>query len=121
MLLQELTNNSTPFAHSFGNNVSAAVIGASGGIGSELVEALCKLPSVTRIYAFSRTKPQFSNPKIFASTIDLEKEESVAVAASRRNEICSAGLILLREIRSPKSEIGGCPRGGVVVSEMLQG
>jgi len=81
MLSQELTNNCTPFAHSFGNDVSAAVIGASGGIGSELVEALCKLPSVTRIYAFSRTKPQFSNPKIFASTIDLEKENTVAAAA----------------------------------------
>ena len=59
MLSQKFTNTSTPFAHSFGNNVSAAVIGASGGIGSELVEALWRLPYVTRIYAFSRTKPQY--------------------------------------------------------------
>ncbi len=61
---------------------SVAVVGASGGIGSEMVRQFCALDSVERVFALSRSAPAAANSKVTPLPIDLEDETGIEAAAS---------------------------------------
>lgn len=66
---------------SFGTGAKAAVIGATGGIGSALVAALERSGSFTHIFPMSRSRPLGADPLTWMQ-IDIEDEHSISVAAS---------------------------------------
>jgi NAD(P)-dependent dehydrogenase (short-subunit alcohol dehydrogenase family) len=61
--------------------IVAVVIGASGGIGSAFVEALCGDTGFTHIFALSRSLQEFDDSRVQSLFIDLEDESSIANAA----------------------------------------
>jgi len=71
-----------PALASFGGALSAAVIGASGGLGGAFTAALELAPAVARVFTFSRTPMRPDCPKTVWQAIDLENEESIARAAA---------------------------------------
>jgi NAD(P)-dependent dehydrogenase (short-subunit alcohol dehydrogenase family) len=62
----------------------ALVLGASGAIGDALVRLLIQDPSVSAVFAASRSGTSFTDPKVTNLLVDSEDEESLAHAA----EIC---------------------------------
>jgi len=71
-----------PVLASFGKALSAAVIGASGGLGGAFAVALEQAPAVDRVFTFSRRPLAPRCPKTAWQAIDLEDEESIAGAAA---------------------------------------
>ncbi len=77
----------------------AVVIGASGGIGGALVEALAGRDDVARVTALSRRPAGPAPPKVATARIDLMDEASVERAARACAEwpprlvICAAGIL----------------------------
>ncbi|WP_422465627.1 MULTISPECIES: SDR family NAD(P)-dependent oxidoreductase [unclassified Endozoicomonas] len=72
---------------SFAEGLHVAVIGASGAIGKAMVHWLEQVPTVTRIYAFSRSEPEFGqvNKTVF-HPMDLLDENSIAKGADQISE-----------------------------------
>ena len=70
-----------PRLSSFGDDLSVAVIGASGGIGGAFLAALESAPSVRQVLAFSRSAIPPGAPKTTWQAVDLEQEDSIAAAA----------------------------------------
>jgi NAD(P)-dependent dehydrogenase (short-subunit alcohol dehydrogenase family) len=68
---------------SFGPAANVAVIGASGGIGGGLCNALAHCDSVATLHALSRRPVEVSAPKVVASSIDISDEDSIENAAAR--------------------------------------
>ncbi len=68
-----------PNMRSFGCELSAAVIGASGGIGAALASELDQIDGVSAVYQLSRTAMDDGR----TTRIDITDEESVARAATR--------------------------------------
>ncbi len=66
---------------SMGRGLAAAVIGASGGIGAGLVDALATDPAVDRIFAVARTNLTDLPAKTQAVHLDLTAESSIEQAA----------------------------------------
>lgn len=66
---------------SFGTDLNIAIIGASGGVGSALVQHFTSYSQVKRIYAFSRSEFPFSSDKVILGTIDLTNEDSIRSAS----------------------------------------
>ncbi len=60
----------------------AVIIGATGGIGRALTEALAERTDVTQVYALSRSGEAAAHPKVVAGEIDILDEKSVATAAT---------------------------------------
>lgn len=77
----------------------AIVIGAGGGLGRALVEALCAREDIGSVTALSRRTVEPCHPKVTAGRLDLLDEDSVARAAQAcgapapRLVICAAGLL----------------------------
>ena len=63
------------------NEITAVVIGASGGVGGAFVKNLSKMEKVKTVYALSRTEAIFKNDKIKTYKIDITNEVSVEEAA----------------------------------------
>ena len=61
--------------------IVAIVIGASGGIGSAFVDALCADSGFTHIFALSRSGQEFDDKRVQSLFVDLEDETSIANAA----------------------------------------
>ncbi len=81
---------------SFGNDVTALVVGATGGIGSAFVQELRDDPGVASIHALSRSALSTVGASITWHPIDIEKEESIAAAAEAiKDRAGSLQLILL--------------------------
>ncbi|MEM9573292.1 MAG: SDR family NAD(P)-dependent oxidoreductase [Pseudomonadota bacterium] len=59
----------------------AVIIGASGGIGRAVVEALIARADVDAIYSFSRTPTEWAHAKVRSAPLDLLDEASIAAAA----------------------------------------
>lgn len=70
------------YLSTFHEPLNIAIIGASGGIGGALVNHLTGDRRVAQIYAFSRSEAVFNSPKVQTGHIDLEDEETIAVAAA---------------------------------------
>ena len=66
---------------SFEAPLTAAVIGASGGIGAALVDALTTHPRVDRVFAFAR-RPEHAPAAVATTALDLCDEPSIAGAAA---------------------------------------
>ena len=71
---------------SFGPEFNAAVIGASGGLGGALLDAIAQAPGCNHLVALSRTPLAFDHPPIDWLAIDLESETSIAAAAQKAQE-----------------------------------
>lgn len=86
---------------------SAAVFGASGGIGRALVQSLAA-KGCERIYAGSRSGTGFESGKVASFAFDLENEESIADAAQLMREdppewvIVASGVLTLEEGQGPE-------------------
>lgn len=81
---------------SFGEKINAAVIGASGGIGGAVVQALSDCPQVGRLCAFSRQENGFDeHPGVFSARLDLLNEESVRSAAALLRETAPLHLVFV--------------------------
>ena len=66
---------------SFGSNLNVAVVGSSGGLGCAFTEHLLDCPSVSKVFALSRQKPQSTHIKQASVYLDLENDESIKLAA----------------------------------------
>lgn len=66
---------------SFGNNLNVVVFGASGGLGSAIVQLFNQSANVNKIYAFSRSTPQTTDAKVQYQRFDLLDEETIEQAA----------------------------------------
>ncbi len=79
--------------------IHAVVVGASGGIGGALVEALAARSDVASVLALSRSPAVFASPKAQSASIDLLDERSIAAAAQAcaphapRLVLCAAGIL----------------------------
>ena len=71
-----------PALASFGTELNAAVIGASGGIGGALAGALESCRSVSTVHRLSRSNPHADVGKDSWLRLDIENEDSVADAAA---------------------------------------
>jgi len=67
-----------PQLQSFGSGLNVAVIGATGGIGGALAEALDRSPAVARVFRLSRSKAASDS----SLRLDLEDEATIAAAAA---------------------------------------
>ena len=68
---------------SFRADAVAAVIGASGGIGNALCQAIATSGRFSTVHALSRSATGFDDERIVAGTIDTSDEASVAAAAEK--------------------------------------
>lgn len=72
-----------PELTSFSTDMRVVVAGASGGIGSAIVELLVASSRVAKIYALARSRPSPLHHKVESIPIDLQDEASIAAAAAR--------------------------------------
>jgi len=77
----------TTFTH-FDNNLRVAIIGASGGIGAALCDALEDSDQVERLYRLSR------QPIAGGITINLDDEASIASAAAEIGKDGALDLVI---------------------------
>lgn len=70
-----------PILRTFPSQIRAVVIGATGGIGSALVETLLAMPKVANVEAWARSPYRSASAKVIARTVDLEDETTLAAAA----------------------------------------
>ena len=68
---------------SFRDNLTVAVIGASGGIGAEFVRQLADDPKVARLYALARAPDRDMHEKIVPLNMDIRDQHLVDAAAAR--------------------------------------
>ncbi len=80
--------------------VVAVVVGASGGIGRELVRQLARDSRYGAILALSRSSIEFDAPHVRSSTIDIADEGSIAATAALAVElgvpqlvVCATGML----------------------------
>ena len=90
-------------------NSKIAIIGASGSIGSALVEQLAHTSS-NKVYAFSRSATSFIQPNVYVSAIDYDNETSIAQASDFATTtgpldlvVVATGLLHDHNIRPEKS------------------
>jgi len=62
---------------SFQSDLRVAIIGASGGIGSALVELAAQQPNISSIHAFSRAPCSIVSPKVVHAELDVTDENAV--------------------------------------------
>lgn len=67
---------------SFPSPIRVAIVGASGGIGSSMVEIFSQHPQVAAVYALSRTPCSIASPKIVYGNLDMAYEDSIAECAA---------------------------------------
>jgi NAD(P)-dependent dehydrogenase (short-subunit alcohol dehydrogenase family) len=67
---------------SFGAPFHAVVVGASGGVGRALVDALLELETVTRVTGWSRTPLDIAHPKLAHRRVDVLVESHIEAAAA---------------------------------------
>ena len=90
-----LEQGELPSLASFGAPLDAVVVGASGGLGRAFVEALFDHPSFGRLTALSRRRPTDLPDKVAWAPLDLENEDSIAIAAKTTCEAGRPNLVLV--------------------------
>lgn len=80
---------------SFGPDMRAAIIGASGGIGAALVNQLADHAGVSQIFALSRTGQSHPSPKVYNLTYDFTDENSIIAATQAMRETGKFDLIIV--------------------------
>jgi NAD(P)-dependent dehydrogenase (short-subunit alcohol dehydrogenase family) len=66
---------------SISENANVAVVGASGGIGSEFVRQLSSDPRVAQVHAMSRSAREFASDNVLSHVLDFDDEETIRAAA----------------------------------------
>jgi len=79
----------------FAEKPTAAIIGASGGIGAAMTRQLAELPTIERVLAFSRSPAEFDHPRVQTGHIDLEDEDTIAAAAHTANAAGGAQIVIV--------------------------
>lgn len=79
----------------FAEKPTAAVIGASGGIGAAFTRQLAEMPHVERVLALSRSPAGIAHPRVRTGAIDLEDEASIAAAAQTAQELGGAQIVIV--------------------------
>ncbi len=80
---------------SMGQNLRVIIIGAKGGIGQALVNALCQSDQVESIHALSRTTRPHPSPKVFPLNFDFTSEDSLAQSAKHLRQFGPFHLIII--------------------------
>ena len=75
--------------------MQAVIIGATGGIGRALTDALANRPDVSRVHALSRAPLAHDHPRVSASAIDILDEPSIAAAAAGVAESGAPDLVIV--------------------------
>lgn len=105
---------------SFSDDMTVAVIGASGGIGSAFIDHLIHDEKVAKIYAFSRSNHDTYHEKIHAFPIDITDENSIQTAADHINEkldlIIVATGVLHTDTLSPEKSLRDLTMGAFIDS-----
>ena len=98
---------------SFPGNLNVAVIGASGGIGSEFVRQLVRDERVTRVHALARTPFRASSSNVVDTYIDIRSKDSVNAAAAEVSKagkldlvIVATGMLHRGETVQPEKTLG---------------
>ena len=73
--------------HSFPEQISALVVGASGGIGAAFVRQLLECPRVDTVHAWSRLPADPSHTKLIGDTVDITDEAAIEAAAARLGDV----------------------------------
>lgn len=98
---------------SFGMDVNAVVVGATGGIGSALMRQLASCTEVVNIYGLSRSPPNSFHPKVSWLPIDLLDEKTIIKAtdevAKREHRlhliIVATGILQDEPINTPEKSL----------------
>lgn len=90
------------------NHMNIAIIGATGGIGSAIIEVMEKQKNVNHIYTFSKQSQKYKNSKLSNHYINIEDEYSIEKAACSINTkldllIIATGILSDRDIAPEKS------------------
>ena len=80
---------------SLNNGARAVVVGASGGIGNALVNALARDPQVAQIFALSRRPATDPGAQVEQVAIDITDEQSVSAAAAICGESGPVDLVVI--------------------------
>lgn len=80
---------------SFGPDIRAIVIGASGGIGGGFIDHLASCDQVSEIYALSRTGAGPRGPKIKSLTYDFTDEDNIKAGAEVLRETGKFDIIIV--------------------------
>lgn len=70
------------------NSLNIAIVGASGALGSAVVDLLTLNEQVDKIFALSRSDTYFPSSKVHSYFIDIEQEESIDSAAKLIQQQC---------------------------------
>jgi NAD(P)-dependent dehydrogenase (short-subunit alcohol dehydrogenase family) len=80
---------------SFPPEMRIAVVGASGGIGTALVQQLVDHPRVAAVYAFSRTPCSIVSAKVVHAQLDFANEESIAQCATQASSASPLDIVIV--------------------------
>ncbi|UCE30320.1 MAG: SDR family NAD(P)-dependent oxidoreductase [Burkholderiales bacterium] len=80
---------------SFGRDLNVAVVGASGGIGAALTQALVADPAVSRVFAMARDQVGEPHAKVCPARLELEEPASIAAAGATVRDGVGASLHLV--------------------------
>ncbi len=106
---------------SFPENLSVAVVGASGGIGSEFVRRLQEDDRVARIHSLSRNPSGDSTGKVIDGHIDICDEESVNAVAAEVSAtgkldlvVVATGILHRGEVMQPEKSLRDIEPGAMM-------
>ena len=80
---------------SLGQGLRIVIVGASGGIGTALVDHLVASPQVARVHALSRQGKSHPSPKVANLTYDFTKEASIEAAAQALAEVGPMDVVIV--------------------------
>ncbi len=79
----------------FGDQLTIAVVGASGGLGRAFVEHCVAQPNVSSIHAFSRSRVQFESGKVKKHEVDITSEASIQKAIASVGNTLSFDVVIV--------------------------
>ena len=79
----------------FGNQLTIAVVGASGGLGRAFVEHCVEQSNVSNIHAFSRSRAQFESEKVKGHEVDITSEASIQKAIASAGNTLSFDVVIV--------------------------
>lgn len=81
--------------HSFEHGLRVVIVGASGGIGKALIEALVVSEQVSHIHALSRQGVSHPSSKVANLTFDFTDEPSIIAAAQALAEVGPLDMVIV--------------------------
>lgn len=91
----DMSDTASLHLNSFGDDLRAIIIGASGGIGDALCHELSLCQQVTEIYALSRTQSIKKHAKTRTLSFDLTDENTIKSCADTLKQIGQFDIIII--------------------------